>query len=285
MPKNFVCCNIAGQMSGIGCQISGIENYLTEAPRMNEIACKLQLEAQRIASKHPLPGFYTRFKAPLAIAKRLFYNHPGVVRLREIVEPEYNEALGHGVFHSTRVSIDCAALVHIETDGSPMRRSTVERLMVIGIYSGVLHDISRDERNHAQCGAERAKRLLRGFSLNREEITCVSEAIRNHEAFASSAPPGRFKWEQLVSDCLYDADKFRWGADTFTHMLWHMMDYQNISPQELIEKFPWGMSGAASIIETFRTATGRQFGPEIVENGMEIGKEIYRYLLEHFRGS
>ena len=251
---------------------------------MNGITSKLQREAQRIASKHPLPAFYTRFKAPLAVARRLFYNNPGVVRLRGIVEPEYNEALGHGVFHSSRVSIDCAALLQIETDGDRMAPSAVERLMVIGLYSGVLHDICRDEENHAQLGAEKAKGLLRGFSMSPEEITCVSEAVRNHEAFASSTSSGR-QWAQLVSDCLYDADKFRWGPDTFTHMVWHMMDYQGISPRELIEKFPWGMSGAAGIIETFRTATGRQFGPEIVENGLEIGKEIYRYLIENFRGS
>lgn len=251
---------------------------------MNEIACKLQQEAQRIASKHALPGFYTRFKAPLALAKRLFYNHPGAVRLRGIVEPVYNEALGHGLFHSTRVSIDCAALIHIETEGNHLDPPEIERLMVLGTYCGLLHDISREEQNHAQSGAEKAKSLLRGFSLSGEEISCVSEAIRNHEAFAPPTPSGR-QWAQLVSDCLYDADKFRWGADTFTHMLWHIMDYQGIGPRELIEKFPWGMSGAASIIETFRTPTGRQFGPEIVENGMEIGKEIYRYLLEHFKGS
>jgi hypothetical protein len=248
---------------------------------MNEITCKLQREAERIASRHPLPAFYTRFKAELGVAKRLFYNHPEVVRLRGIVEPEYNETLGHGVYHSSRVSIDCAALVHIETDGDHMDPSAVEQLMVLGIYSGVLHDICRDEQNHAQSGAEKAKAVLLDFCLSREEILCISEAIRNHEAFASSQSPGR-QWAQLVSDCLYDADKFRWGADTFTHMLWHMMDYQNISPRELIGKFPWGMSGAASIIETFRTATGRQFGPEIVENGLAIGKEIYRYLIEHF---
>jgi hypothetical protein len=56
-----------------------------------------------------------------------------------------------------------------------------------------------------------------------------------------------------------------------------------MSPHDLIEKFPWGMSGTVRIIETFRTPTGRQFGPEIIETGMEIGKEIYRYLLEHYR--
>ena len=45
------------------------------------------------------------------------------------------------------------------------------------------------------------------------------------------------------------------------------------------------MSGTVRIVETFRTPTGRQYGPEIVETGMEIGKGIYRYLLQHYRES
>jgi hypothetical protein len=251
---------------------------------MNEVIWKLQQEAQRIASRHPLPEFYSRFKAPLAIARRIFYNHRGVVRLRGMLEPGYNEALGHGVYHSSRVSVDCAALIHIETDGDRMKPAVVERLMVNGIYAGLLHDICRDKRNHAERGAEKAETILLAFSLSKNEIACITNAIRNHEAFRHSAAAAR-QWVQLVSDCLYDADKFRWGADTFTHTLWHMADHQALSPRELIEKFPWGMSGTVRIIETFRTSTGRQFGPEIIESGMEIGKEIYHYLLQHYRES
>jgi hypothetical protein len=86
----------------------------------------------------------------------------------------------------------------------------------------------------------------------------------------------------VVSDCLYDADKFRWGPDNFTHTLWFMVDHQGLTPQELIARFPWGMQGIAHIQETFRTATGRQYGPEIIEVGMQIGKEIYHYLIKHF---
>ena len=44
---------------------------------MNEAILKLQREAERIASKLPLAEFYTRFKAPIAIARKLFYNDPG----------------------------------------------------------------------------------------------------------------------------------------------------------------------------------------------------------------
>jgi hypothetical protein len=251
---------------------------------MNEVIWKLQREAQRIASKAPLPEFYSRFKAPLATAKRLFYKHPGAVRLRGMVEPDYKEALGHGIFHCTRVSIDCAALILIETGGDRMEPVAVEQLMVMGIYSGLLHDICRDEQNHGECGAQKAESVLRSFSLSKNEIASICNAIRNHEAFVPSAAADN-QSAQLVSDCLYDADKFRWGADIFTHTLWYMMDYQALSPQELIEKFPWGMSGTVRIIETFRTGTGRQFGPEIVETGIEIGKKIYRYLLQHYRES
>ncbi|SPF44475.1 conserved hypothetical protein [Syntrophobacter sp. SbD1] len=250
---------------------------------MNEVISKLQQEAQRIASKHPLAEFYTRFKAQIAISRRLFYNHREAVRLREMLGPGYNEALGHGLFHSTRVSIDCATLIHIETGGDRMKPIAVERLMLIGIYAGLLHDICRDEQNHAKCGAEKAESILGDFSLSKDEIDCVSNAIRNHEAFTPLEDASERQWVQLVSDCLYDADKFRWGSDTFTHTLWHMMDSQALSPREIIEKFPWGMSGTVRIMETFRTPTGRQFGPEIIETGMEIGKEIYRYLLQHYR--
>ncbi len=249
---------------------------------MDEAIRKLQREAERIASKHPLPEFYTRFKAQAAMARRLFYSHPGIVRLRQEIEPLFCEELGHGLYHSSRVSIDCASLLCIETGSDRMKPIAVERLMTIGIYAGLLHDIRRDAVNHAECGADEAERLLCGFHLSRNEIACVCNAIRNHEAFTSSGPTAGRRWMQLISDCLYDADKFRWGADTFTHTLWHMVDHKGLSPHDLIASFPWGMSGTYRIIDTFRTSTGRQYGPEIIQTGVEIGKEIYRYLLKHF---
>lgn len=249
---------------------------------MDEVIRRLQREAERIASKHSLPEFYTRFVAPLAVAKRIFYNHPRVLRLRKAIESEFQEDLGHGLYHSTRVSIDCAALLFIETDADRMKPVAVERLMMVGTFAGLLHDICRDEENHAECGADKAEEILADFQLSKNEITCICQAIRNHEAFTSCMPATR-RWTQLVSDCLYDADKFRWGSDTFTHTLWHMANHQGLTPQELILRFPWGMSGTLKIKDTFRTSTGRQYGPEIVETGVEIGKEIYRYLLQHFR--
>jgi len=249
---------------------------------VNDLILRLQREAEWIASKHPPPEFYTRFKAPLALARKLFFTNPALVRLRRMVEPILQEDMGHGLFHSTRVGIDAAALIFVELESDHIGHIKVERLMVLGLICGLLHDLCRDEAGHAEAGAKEAEKLLRKFPLGPREVKCVCRAISNHEAFIAPLPCDP-PWSQLISDCLYDADKFRWGPDNFTHTLWYMVNHQGITPQELIEKFPWGMTGILRISETFRTPTGRQFGPDIIETGVAIGKEIYHYLLQHFR--
>jgi hypothetical protein len=249
---------------------------------MDQVICRLKREAERIAAKHGQPEFYVRFKAPLALARRLFYGHPQIVLLRDRVRPILRDNLGHGRYHTTRVSLDTATLVYVELESDKVSPDRMERLMVLGIIAGVLHDICRGLEDHAEAGAREAARILADFPLTGDEVHCVCQAIRNHEAFINPVPCKR-PWLQLISDCLYDADKFRWGPDNFTHTLWHMVNHQKITPQELIERFPWGMAGILRIPETFRTNAGRQYGPEIIEMGIEIGKEIYRYLLQHFR--
>jgi hypothetical protein len=248
---------------------------------MNEVTCRLQREAERIASRHRVPEFYRRFKAPIALARRLYFTHSEVVTLRDHVAPLLQESLGHGLFHSSRVGIDAAAIICVEMEAAHIERPRIERLMVLGLMAGLLHDIRRGEENHAEAGAIEAKHVLQRFSLTDDEIRCVSRAIRNHEAFRvpkSSRKPAY----QLLSDSLYDGDKFRWGRDTFTHTLWCMMSHQGLTPRELIERFPWGMTGIVRILDTFRSTTGKHFGPEIIENGVAIGREIYRYLLQNF---
>jgi hypothetical protein len=238
----------------------------------------MQREAERIAAKHPPPEFYTRFKAPIALARKLFFSNPLALRLRKWVEPILQEDLGHGLLHSSRVSIDAATLIFVELEPHEPRQRHRERLMLLGLLAGLLHDICRNAERHAEAGAEEAGKVLVDFPLSPREIQCICGAIRNHEAFIAPVPCG-LPWSQLISDCLYDADKFRWGPDTFTHTLWHMVSHQSLTPQELIERFPWGMTGIYRIAETFRTPTGRQYGPDIIETGVLIGKEIFRHLI------
>jgi len=41
------------------------------------------------------------------------------------------------------------------------------------------------------------------------------------------------------------------------------------------------VSGIQRIKETFRTTVGRQYGPEFIDLGVQIGKEIFQYLQRH----
>ena len=225
-----------------------------------------------------MPEFYTRFRAALSLSRSLFFNSPLTIRLRRFVEPCLHDDLGHGLYHSARVSVETATLIFVEMESSHLSPKHLKRLMMLGQIAGLLHDICRPELNHAAAGSVEAVKILKCYPLSDREVLCIGTAIRNHEAFLVPSPC-RPQWSQIISDCLYDADKFRWGPDTFTHTLWHMMDHQGLTIQQLIDRFPWGMTGVLRIADTFRTGTGRQYGPEIIETGIEIGKEIYRFLL------
>jgi hypothetical protein len=250
---------------------------------MDELTQRLRREAQRIASRHGLPRFYLQFKAPLALARKIYFNHPLMKFARRQIRSRLQEHLGHGLYHSMRVSIDSATLIYVEIESNHLDSAQAQRLMLLGQLAGLMHDICREQQNHAVMGAREAERILINYPLAEEEQRCICCAIENHEAFTPAIacnPP----WSQVVSDCLYDADKFRWGPDNFTHTLWHMVAHQHLSTRELIERFPWGMSGLTRIQETFRSSAGRTYGPEIIDTGIEIGKEIYRYLLQNFGG-
>ncbi len=254
----------------------------TSTSSLNPLYQKLMLESQRIAAKFKVPAFYRQFKPQYSISKKLFYNHPLIVYLKKLIRPRLMDSFGHGLEHSTRVGIDTATIILLEAEKYANVGKRLKRLMVLGEIAGLLHDIHRGEPDHAEKGARSAKKILKPFPLEKWEINWISCAISNHEAFRTptSCP---LPWGQLMSDSLYDADKFRWGPDNFTKTVWFMVNYKNIPLEEVIEKFPWGVNGILRIKETFRTSIGRQFGPDIIDIGVEIGKEIYRYLLEFYR--
>jgi hypothetical protein len=106
-------------------------------------------------------------------------------------------------------------------------------------------------------------------------------AIANHEAFVEpekiDSPVG-----QMISDALYDADKFRWGPDNFTQTLWQMLRSSGARIAPLVRRFPKGMEGISAIKETFRTETGKIYGPEFIELGLKIGARVHQFLLERF---
>ena len=85
---------------------------------------------------------------------------------------------------------------------------------------------------------------------------------------------------RLISDALYDADKFRWGPDNFTTTLWDMLGYAKINIELFLAGYKKGIEGIKRIKDTFRTKTGKEYGPEFIDLGLKIGDEIYKELLD-----
>jgi hypothetical protein len=119
--------------------------------------------------------------------------------------------------------------------------------------------------------------LLKSYPLVPEEIEDISMAIKNHEAFQPvdnlNSPEAN-----LVSDCLYDADKFRWGPDNFTLTVWDMLAYAKTPIRNFIDYYPKSIEGLARIKTTFRTPSGKKYGPQFIDLGIEMGDLIYTYL-------
>jgi len=231
--------------------------------------------ARRITLEVGDPFFYSEQKKAVEASSRLFREHPLVKNAIAILGDD-PERKGHGLSHITKVAIDAGAIILVEREngGTPER---VLRLVALAHVAGVLHDIKREEKDHARKGADEAGRILQSFDFSEVERSAIVNAIANHEAFRSVLPLDDPDW-QLLSDALYDADKFRWGPDNFSEMLWDMVSRRNVPLSAVLGRFLKGMEGIGKIRETFRSETGRRYGPDFIDRGMEIGRRLYEEL-------
>ncbi len=237
------------------------------------------LEAQRLcerlASEIEPPLFYTDKKEEVEASLSFFESDPVVGHGLSIVE-ERGDVLGHGLSHVCKVAVDAGALVLIEMDrsASPEER---QRALLLAHLAGVLHDIRREQPEHAQRGADEAVTILRDFDLKDGERAAIVQAIRNHEAF-KPAVPLQDSSLQVLSDALYDADKFRWGPDNFTETVWMMVAPFKVPLASLLGHFETSLEGIVRIKDTFRTPTGREYGPDFIAKGLQIGERLYEEL-------
>jgi hypothetical protein len=231
--------------------------------------------SREIAADVGTPRFYLEREEEVALSRKWFAAEPLVEEALRIVG-EREDCLGHGLIHVRKVAIDVGALILIE-EGGARTDVRVRRLVLLAHLSGLLHDIRRSEKNHAERGADEAAAILASFPLSDEECADVANAIRNHEAFRP------FRTEagataRLLSDALYDADKFRWGPDNFTETLWAMIIPRGIPLQALLPRFLAGLEGIRKVRESFRTVTGREYGPDFIDRGLTIGRRLYEEL-------
>ncbi|HIH88794.1 TPA: HD domain-containing protein [Candidatus Bathyarchaeota archaeon] len=96
----------------------------------------------------------------------------------------------HGFEHVERVYVTCQHIGIVE-------KADLDILLP----AALLHDIAREEENHAQTGAEKAKPILYRYGQPEETIEKITAAIATH-SFSGKKPP-----KTLEAKILSDADK------------------------------------------------------------------------------
>jgi hypothetical protein len=226
----------------------------------------------RIAAELGSPRFYLQHHTEMERSRRLFEQAPMVSQCLEIVAA-YGDCYGHGLLHVRKVAVDAGAIILTELSAG-LPAADAERLVLLAHLAGLLHDIKRAEKDHARAGAREASGILATFALKDSERSAITQAIANHEAFQIPDALAD-SLDQLLSDALYDADKFRWGPDNFTETLWAMLEARKAPLTAALPYFPKGMDALGRIRETFRTPTGRDYGPDFIDLGMEVGRRFY----------
>ena len=245
---------------------------------MNKLLTELKIEAGKLARSQPTPQFYRDAETQLEFSHGMFFDHPLVIRLQEDVLPFLYDEYAHGIYHSKKVAIEAGAIVL--KDGDHLSPETVRELVLLAQFCGLLHDSCRLDEDHALRGAETSRVILNKYPLSERSKDLIAESIARHEAFKPLTPIVDDPELELLSGALYDADKFRWGPDNFSTTLWEICDYEDWSVNEIIAKFPKGLDMIKSIESTFRTDTGKKYGPEMIEQGMTIGAAVYKRLVE-----
>jgi len=243
----------------------------------------LQAFSKKVAEQLPQPLFYRTFGEDIRRSEELLRNH-GMVRACRTHLDESLLECAHGLCHCESVARDAGAIVLIEGRQRGWTDAELARLTEAAVIAGLLHDIKRREDDHAVRGSIEAERILAVVGMEERFREYIVYAIRNHEAFKQTCDLGDDAG-CLVSDGLYDADKFRWGPENFTTTLWIMVDDRGTTPERLHGVFQDKMKGIERIKETFRTETGRTYGPEIIDQGITIGNAIYKEMSSLLRNS
>ncbi len=248
---------------------------------MEIIYAHFRKRARQIVSRYPSPDFYQDHSFANEMSRQYFETNPFTVELRKFVAKHLEENFGHGLEHAIKVAIDAGALMIIENKLAQQPDNRINRRVAVVQWAGLLHDIKRRKENHAIKGSDHARKVLKPYPLDPSEVDDICRAIRNHEAFTPTVKADTIEGA-LVSDCLYDADKFRWGPDNFSDTLWAMVSDFKIPVVEFMDLYPEGMEKLAEIKHTFRTRTGKKYGPQFIDLGVAIGKELFNVINTEF---
>jgi hypothetical protein len=248
---------------------------------MQPIYHQIRKRARQIILRHPTPDFYHDHAKDDETSKQFFDSSRVTKQLLSFLAATLENDFGHGLMHAVKVSHDAGTIMVIEGRQSSYDEEPLSRLVCLAQTAGLLHDVKRKKKDHSSHAAVHAKKMLKKYPFSVEEIEQISTAIQNHEAFKETVDVTSAEG-QLISNCLYDADKFRWGPDNFHDTLWDMVSYFNPPLAEFMAGYPRGMKKIKSIKSTFRTSTGQKYGPQFIDLGLAIGEELYGVIQTEF---
>lgn len=219
------------------------------------------------------PSFYADNRNELQTAHEMLRTNSILRKCRSYLDESFM-GIGHGLAHSEAVAKESGAILQVESRLSDLDSKLVQELIVYVQIAGLLHDIRRKEKDHTVRGSDEARRILENFRIGSNYKRYITSAIRNHEAFKDILESEN-EIAKLISDSLYDADKFRWGPDNFTTTVWLILDSAKTPVEILCRDFIENLRYIEKIKDTFRTGTGKRYGPEFIDMGIKIGNVIY----------
>ncbi|OGW37165.1 MAG: hypothetical protein A2Y97_01165 [Nitrospirae bacterium RBG_13_39_12] len=253
-------------------------DFTTGASLKNPIYSRLKQTAYKVSEIIGNPSFYIDHDKEIAVSDKSLRTSNLLKECMSYMSKITLDSV-HGITHAKAVALDAGAVIQVEGWLHNIDSSLIHELIISVQLAGLLHDIKRMEKNHTVAGSNEAKRILKNFQMEEKYKRYVTAAIRNHEAFKKILEP-EDEIAKLLSDSLYDADKFRWGPDNFTTTLWLMLNSTDITLEVLYKYFLGNLKYIESIKTTFRTETGKKYGPEFIDMGIVIGQTIYKEMSE-----
>jgi HD superfamily phosphodiesterase len=96
-------------------------------------------------------------------------------------------------------------LAYIKGERLSLEESLRREACLLAQIAGLLHDLRRNEKDHAKAGASAASRMLQEFFMFPKKEEYIVQAIANHEALVEpkkiDSPVG-----QMISDALWRAE-------------------------------------------------------------------------------
>lgn len=137
----------------------------------------------------------------------------------------------------------------------------------------------RKSVRHQSVSKRMAKEMLdqKGIRTNH-----VLEAIEEHEN--PSWEPTGDELRDIVVGSVYDADKIIWGPPLSLKRAWTMAEEKGIPPRYIKKEMEKGWNGAIlgklkkyaagpEDEENFKTRLGKEYGPDLIQKGVEFGKK------------